>query len=129
MFSLVLTLCMLDKNFSRWHFEIFFLIFPIKRIWHFMPVILLGDHLHEMSVPFFWEKWKIKIKKKIINLISLSSAEFAQRVVKINMVDENFIKWMTILNISPNILFKLSQSFLELRHYSFEWPSEFSLNK
>ena len=37
--SFRLTLCMLDKNFSRWHFEIFFLIFPKVRIWHFMQIV------------------------------------------------------------------------------------------
>ena len=30
---LILTFCMLGKNFSRWHFEIYFLLYPENRIW------------------------------------------------------------------------------------------------
>ena len=36
-----------------------------------MQIVSIGDDLHEMSDPFFWE-----------NIISLSSAEFVRRVVK-----------------------------------------------
>ena len=35
---------------------IFFLFFPENRIWHFMQIVSLGDNLHEMSNPVFWEK-------------------------------------------------------------------------
>ena len=35
---------------------IFFLFFPENRIWHFMQIVSLGDNLHEMSYPVFWEK-------------------------------------------------------------------------
>ena len=41
----------LGKNFSRKHFEIFFLRFPRKRF-----NVSNGDDLHEMSKPVFWEK-------------------------------------------------------------------------
>ena len=51
-----LTLSTLGKIFSRRHFEIFFLFFPENRIWHFMQIVSLGDNLHEMSNPVFWEK-------------------------------------------------------------------------
>ena len=27
-----------------------------NRIWHFMQIVSLGDNLHEMSNPVFWEK-------------------------------------------------------------------------
>ena len=46
---LSLTLCTLDKIFSRRHLEIFFSYF-------FMQTISIGDSLHEMSNPVFWEK-------------------------------------------------------------------------
>ena len=35
---------------------IFFLFFPENWIWHFMQIVSLGDNLHEMSNPVFWEK-------------------------------------------------------------------------
>ena len=41
-----------------------------------MQIISLGDNLHESSKPIFWQKWE----KKNINL---SSAELAQKVVKV----------------------------------------------
>ena len=37
---------------------IFFLFFPENRIWHFMQIVSLGDNLHEMSNPVFWENKK-----------------------------------------------------------------------
>ena len=48
-----LTLCMLGKKFSRWHFEIFFYCFLENRIWHFMQIVSLGDNLHEVPDPIF----------------------------------------------------------------------------
>ena len=57
-------LSMLDKIFSRRHFEIFFIFFPENRLWDFM---------HEMSNPLSG-----KNKKKVINLY----AELSQRVEK-----------------------------------------------
>ena len=42
-----------------------------------MQIVSLGDNLHEMSKPAFWEKKK--------NIISLSFAECTQTVVKVNM--------------------------------------------
>ena len=48
-----LTLCMLGKNFSRRHFEIFFLFFLENRTCHFMQIVSLGDNLHEESDPIF----------------------------------------------------------------------------
>ena len=41
-----------------------------------MQIVSIGDNLHEMSNPVFWEK----NKKNIINLSS--TTELAQRVVK-----------------------------------------------
>ena len=34
-----LTLCMLGKKFSRQHFEIFFLFFLEKKIWHVLQIV------------------------------------------------------------------------------------------
>ena len=72
-----LTLSTLGKIFSRQHFEIFFLIFPRKQDLTFHANCLQGDNLHEMSDPVY-----VKNKKNIINL---SSAENAQRVVKVKL--------------------------------------------
>ena len=30
--------------------------FPENRIWHFMQTVSIGDDLHKMSNPVFWEK-------------------------------------------------------------------------
>ena len=46
-----------------------------------MQIVSWGDNLHEMSNPVFWLK---KIRKNIINL---SSAEFAQGVVKLEQLN------------------------------------------
>ena len=35
---------------------IFFLFSPENRIWHFMQIVSIGDNLHELSNPVFWEK-------------------------------------------------------------------------
>ena len=41
-----------------------------------MQIVSIGDNLHEISNPVFWENKK--------NIINLSSAELAQKVVKVN---------------------------------------------
>ena len=41
-----------------------------------MQIVPLGDNLHKMSKPVFWEKWEK-------NIINLYSAELAQTVVKV----------------------------------------------
>ena len=43
-----------------------------------MQIVSSGDNLHEMSNPVFWKKNNMK------TIINLWSAEFAQRVVKVN---------------------------------------------
>ena len=52
-----------------------------------MQIVSLGDNLHEMSYPVLcacvcrgWAEWGVGKKKNIINL---SSAEAAQKVVKV----------------------------------------------
>ena len=49
-------LSMVGKNFSRWHFEIFFLCLPENRLWHSMQIVSFGDNLHELSRSIFWGK-------------------------------------------------------------------------
>ena len=78
------TLSTLGKIFSRRHMEIVFLFFPENRIWHFMQIVSLGDNLHEISNPGFWENKKI--------IINLSSAELAKRVVKVKMLFSEVIR-------------------------------------
>ena len=33
-----------------------FLFLPENMLWHFMQIVSLGDNLHVMSEPIFWEK-------------------------------------------------------------------------
>ena len=54
-YSFVKANSILGENYSR-QFEIFFLFFPEKRLWHFIHIVSLGDKLHKMSKPIFWEK-------------------------------------------------------------------------
>ena len=76
---LQLTLSTLDDIFSRRHFEIF-LFSPENRLWHFMQIVPYGDNVYNMSKPIFWESRK--------NMMKLSSAEFAQRDVKVKETDK-----------------------------------------
>ena len=69
------------KNFSRWHFEIFVLFLTENRIWHFTLIVSSGDNLREMSKPVFLDRKKKKKSRK--NIANLSSAEYAERVVKV----------------------------------------------
>ena len=43
-----------------------FLTFPWNRIWHFIQIVFIGDNLHEMSNPVFFEK----NIKKYFNMLS-----------------------------------------------------------
>ena len=42
-----------------------------------MQIVSLGDNLHEMPKPIFWEKMR--------NIISLSLAELAKRAIMVNL--------------------------------------------
>ena len=70
----ILTLSTPGKIFSRRHVEIFLIFFPETMFWHFMQIVSIsnGDNLPEMPNLVFWK-----------NIINLSSADFAQRVVKV----------------------------------------------
>ena len=63
MFKMLSTL---GEQFSRCHFEMFFLFFPKNSIWHFIQILSNGANLHKMSKLIFWEKNK--------HILSLSSA-------------------------------------------------------
>ena len=85
-----ITLCMPDRNFSRWQFETFFLFFLENKIWHFMQIVSLGDNLHEVSDPIFFRKqlaWSIRSyfpeKKTRQNITKLLSAESARSLVSV----------------------------------------------
>ena len=52
----ILTLSVSGTNFNRQHFELVFLFFSGIRLWQFMQIVSLGDKLHDMSKPVFWEK-------------------------------------------------------------------------
>ena len=92
----LLTLSMLGKNFSKWHFEIFLLFFSVIRFWYFMQT---GDSLHEIANLFSWRKKKEK------NIISLSSAELAQRLVKAKYLCDFFpFHWDAIIGSADAIL-------------------------
>ena len=71
-----LTLSIMGKHYSR-HFGIFLLFFPENRLCHFMQIVSLGDNLYEMPKPSFLGKKKS---------VSLSSAEFARRLVKVELM-------------------------------------------
>ena len=78
------------KNFSRQHFEIFFLF---SQVIGFCISFNLSfrDSLHEMSKPITWEKQE--------NIVNLSSAELAQRVVKVK-----YNKFFCFLSAVHNII-------------------------
>ena len=81
-FTELLTLYMLGKNFSRWYIEIFFLFFIENWIWHFMKIVSYWDNLHEVLEP----------------------AESSHSVVSVNKActEESFVHmWIMFLTI-PN---------------------------
>ena len=79
----MVTLCMVGKNFSRGHFEIFFSYFSQKK----------GFDISCRSSPeTICMKCQCLISKKNKkNLINLSFAVLAQRVVKVNMLVLNLV--------------------------------------
>ena len=75
-----------------------------------MQIVSIGDNLHDISKPVFWEK-------KIRNIINVSSAKLAQRVVKVILVHsiyDNFVLWSFII-IEPlsGVLISQGSFFLE----------------
>ena len=82
-----LMLSTLGKIFSRWDFEIVFLVFPENKIWHFMQIVS-GNNLHELSNPVFWKKKK----EKNISICGLLK-KFTQWLVKVKIrYDKNCIE-------------------------------------
>ena len=71
----VLALCMLGKKFSRWNFEIFFLIFPIKyRIWHIIQIVSLTWNFRSYFIG------------KVRKITSLSSAELVFSMISVRAI-------------------------------------------
>ena len=71
----LLTLCMLRKNFSRQHFEIFLLFFLENRIWHYMQIVSLVC----MKCQILFSR---KDKKNMTNLYHLLFLPLAWKVLK-----------------------------------------------
>ena len=69
------TLSTLENIFNRQQIDDIFLIFPWKQVCHFLQIVSIEDNLHEMSYLF--------CGKNKGNIINLSSAKLAQRMVKI----------------------------------------------
>ena len=93
-----LMLCMLGKNFSWQHMTnwLCFCLSPQNRFWHFMQIVSIGDNLHEMSKPVLLETIYVNCQilfsgENMNNIISLSSAEFAQRVIKIKLTVQKMV--------------------------------------
>ena len=103
---LYLTLSTLGKIY-RWRTEIFLLLFPENRFWHFKHIV---SETICMKCQILFSG---KNKKKFINL---SSAEFAYRVVKVNtlwILGKNFSRWHfkdICLEICIDISYKLSSN-------------------
>ena len=62
---IILTLTVLCANSADEKLMIFLLFFPESKIWYFIQIISVGDNLHVMSNPIFWEK----LRKSIQNVI------------------------------------------------------------
>ena len=67
--EIIFTICMLGKDFSRRHFEIFFVFILENRIWHLVQIVCM-----KCQILFSRQNKK--------NIISLSSAEFAHGVIR-----------------------------------------------
>ena len=50
-----------------------FSYFPENRIGHFMHIVSIGDNLHEMSNPVFWEKYEKYFNKSYAENITPSA--------------------------------------------------------
>ena len=57
-------------KFNRQQFDdIFF--FPENRVWHFMQAVSVGDSMHEMSNPVFWNKSEKYFKTLFVDFFLL----------------------------------------------------------
>ena len=53
--SFPLTFTTVCANSADDQLVIIFLFFPENRVWHFMQIVSIGDNLHEMPNPVYWE--------------------------------------------------------------------------
>ena len=113
----------LGKNFSR-HLWIFFLFFPENRFWHFMQIVSIGENLHEMSKPVFWEEKKEKYFKML-------SAELAKRVVKVKRWGTNHFssKQLFYIFLLRKSVQESIETSCELSEIHIKCPDWFSLKK
>ena len=81
-FAEPITLCMLGKNFSRRHFEIFY-FFLENRIWHFMQIVSYAYNFHEVSDPY-------QFFKKISSVCRLLNLPIAWQVLKSSLWEKSF---------------------------------------
>ena len=83
--SNIFTLSLLDKNFSRQHFEFFFSFSfsSENRLWHFMQIISFAS----VNVYFPGK-----------NIIYLLSADLAQSVMKVNLYNNLFFSHTSSLS-------------------------------
>ena len=70
-------------------FKYFFLIFSRKKVLSLHANCLLGGNLHEVLKPIFWEKYDY--------IIYLSSAEFARRMVKVNIHEKHKLLFFLLI--------------------------------
>ena len=85
-----LTFTTLWVNSADGELIILFLFFPENGIWHFMQIVSIGDNLHEISKPVFWEKKKETICMKYQILFSGKNKK-------------NISKWCLLKNL-PRVL-------------------------
>ena len=113
--------CLCWRRFA-WNVKSFFFFFSSEnRIWHFMQIVSTVVNLHEMSNSVFWEIRKTKTGFNISctlspveticmkyqslfpgknkkNIIKLSAAELAKRVVKVKFQQVCFIACESVYN-------------------------------
>ena len=67
-----ISLCMLGKNFSRWHFEVFFLFFLENMIWYFMQIV--SKETICMKCQILFSRKKIRKLPSVCRLLKLPTA-------------------------------------------------------
>ena len=91
----------------------FLIFFPENLLWHVMQIVPLGDNLRNISKPIFWGK-------KEDNMIKISSAEFAHRVVTVHQETKRSsraIKYMYMQHLISSTRFENTQFVWE----NFKW--------
>ena len=103
----------LQKTFSRWHIEIFFLFFTENGIWHFMQMETICMKCQILFWQFAWTCKILFSGKNKKNITYLSSAELVQKVVKIKSMNAWF-GWDNLRQIFYFFFILSHQSYNEL---------------